>query len=281
MINLPLWQEYVERRSGFVLPTSQQNWLIYAVESTAKSMGISVGALYTQISQDKTTEQALFDKLLIAETRFFRHQESLEFVLKAYEAHLSKQSSSFVKQKFRVWSAGCSTGQEVYSVAMGLQLTNDRYPNPATYQITGSDLSEKSLNIAKMAQYVNRDIQSVPIRYRHYLQEVKSDESHDLLLFGQKNWQITPKITQHTQFFWQNLFLKTPIDIPKQDVILCQNVLIYFRKFDQRDMLAYLVQYLNVGGYLVLAPNEMMTWQHPKMRQVEHECVHAWQKVIE
>lgn len=69
--------------------------------------------------------------------------------------------------------------------------------------------------------------------------------------------------------------------LSKHQIIICQNVLIYFRKFDQRDILAYFVRSLAVGGYLLFAPNEAMFWQHPNMRRVDDGQVNAWQKISE
>lgn len=282
VINLPLWQEYIEKKSGFVLPTTQQNWLIYAVEATAKSLGMSVEDLYEKVGSDKTVEQILFDKLLISESRFFRHKDSLDFVAEQYNAQLMMHNKPNAKQQFRVWSAGCSAGQEVYSVAMGLQTVQEEHRSLPPYIVTGSDMSKKSLNRAQLAQYGSRDIQSVPEEYRRYLHEIEPEHADDLLAFShQKCWQVDKHITQQTQFFWQNLFLKTATKLPKQDVIVCQNVLIYFRKFDQRDILGYFVHNLAVGGHLMLAPNEVMFWQHPKMQRVEHESINAWQKIAE
>lgn len=280
MINLSAWQEYVERRCGFVLPPSQQNWLEHSVESVAKTLDIDVNTLYIQVCRDKEVEQLLFDKLLIAETRFFRHQESVDFVLKKYEEHRLTQKGVAHSQPFRVWSAGCSAGQEAYSLAMGMQMVSDSIAELPSYVVVGSDLSQKSLKSAQTAQYADKDIKGIPVRYRHYLQQVKADDPDDEFLSAQPRvWQVVPKITKQCQFFWQNLFLKPPLDLPLQHIILCQNVLIYFRKFDQRDILNYFVQRLAVGGYLVLAPSEVMFWQHPKMKRVEHIFVNAWQKI--
>ena len=63
------------------------------------------------------------------------------------------------------------------------------------------------------------------------------------------------------------------------DVIFCQNLLIYFREFDQRDLLARFVKRCRVGGYLLLAPGEAMSWQHPLMKRVKRTDINAWQKM--
>ena len=70
-------------------------------------------------------------------------------------------------------------------------------------------------------------------------------------------------------------------DVPfrKLQVIFCQNVLIYFRQFDRRDILDALVQRLDWGGLLVLGPGEMADWDHPAMRRVKHAGTLAYERV--
>ena len=98
-------------------------------------------------------------------------------------------------------------------------------------------------------------------------------------LITKKYGKWTQKLSNTPIFFWHKNKTKTPLGLPKQQVIICQNVLIYFRKFDQRDILAYFVQNLDIGGYVLLAPNEAMFWQHPNMRRVDNGHINAWQKI--
>ncbi|AWY21335.1 chemotaxis protein CheR [Moraxella bovis] len=287
-MNLPLWQAYIERICGFVLPSVQHNWLIYAITTTAQSHNMSVHELYDALQHDivvpseplPALTQSLLDNLLIAESRFFRHEPSLTFVGELYKSYITKwhkATPSFdVPSMFSVWSAGCSTGQETYSLAMTLDLISRQFVRPLPFQVNGSDLSVRSLTLAKKGEYTGRQINEIPARYHSQLHA-----THDGVgVFNhQKIWQVDIKTRQHTQFFWHNLFAKKPLGLPKQQVIICQNVLIYFRKFDQRDILAYFVQNLDIGGCVLFAPNEAMFWQHPNMRRVDNGQINAWQKI--
>lgn len=287
-MNLPLWQAYIEQICGFVLPSVQHNWLIHAITITAQNHDMSADELYDTIQHDNMISsqplsaltQLLLDNLLITESRFFRHEPSLAFVGDLYKSYITerhKVTPSFdVPSMFSVWSAGCSTGQETYSLAMTLGLISRQFVSPLPFRVNGSDLSVRSLTLAKKGEYMGRQINEIPARYRSQLRATQDNMG---IFNHQKIWQVDTKTQQHTHFFWHNLFAKTPLGLPKQQVIICQNVLIYFRKFDQRDILAYFVQNLDIGGYVLLAPNEAMFWQHPNMRRVDNGQINAWQKI--
>lgn len=287
-MNLPLWQACIERICGFVLPSVQHNWLIHAITITAQNHGMSADELYDTIQHDNMISsqplsaltQSLLDNLLITESRFFRHEPSITFIGELYKSHITerhKVTPSFdIPSTFSVWSAGCSTGQETYSLAMVLDLISRQFVSALPFQVNGSDLSSRSLALAKKGEYMGRQIHEIPARHHSQLHAIQNNAD---IADCQKIWQVNQATQQHTHFFWHNLFAKTPLELPKQQVIICQNVLIYFRKFDQRDILAYFVQNLDIGGYVLLAPNETMFWQHPSMRRVDNGQINAWQKI--
>lgn len=294
VVNLPLWQAYVEQMCGFVLPSVQHNWLTHAITTTAQSHNMSIDELYDNLIKEKgrrvtnqmsklpVLTQSFLDNLLIVESRFFRHEPSIAFVGEIYKTaingyrRLKELGDINEPPEFSVWSVGCSTGQEVYSLAMTLTLIFRQLANPLLFTVYGSDLSVKSLKMAQKGEYSGRQVGEIPTRYRPQIKLMPDDVG---LFKHQKKWQIDEKTQKRTQFFWHNMFSKEPVNLPKQQVIVCQNVLIYFRKFDQRDILAYFVQNLAVGGYLVFAPNEAMFWHHPKMKRVEDGQINAWQKI--
>lgn len=288
MVNLPLWQAHIEKICGFVLPSVQYNWLVHAITTTAQSHDMSVHELYDALQYDVVVPskplpaltQLLLDNLLIAESRFFRHEPSFAFIGELYKSYITERHKAIpsfdVPSTFSVWSAGCSTGQETYSLAMALGLISRQFVSPLPFWVNGSDLSVRSLVLAKRGEYMGRQLNEIPVCYRSQLHAMQDNVG---IFNHQKIWQVDKKTQQHTHFFWHNLFSKTPLGLPKQQVIICQNVLIYFRKFDQRDILAYFVQNLDIGGYVLLAPNEAMFWQHPNMRRVSNGQINAWQKI--
>lgn len=95
----------------------------------------------------------------------------------------------------------------------------------------------------------------------------------------QLDWQIAATLQQYVSFAWHNIFTQEVSTPYLQQVIICQNVLLYFRKFDQRDILTRLTAQCALGGYIVLAPGEALFWRPSNMRRIAHSQINAWQKI--
>ena len=95
----------------------------------------------------------------------------------------------------------------------------------------------------------------------------------------QAHWQIAPSLQQYVSFALHNIIEKNPPTSHLQQIIICQNMLIYFRKFDQRDILARLSEQCVLGGYIILAPGEALFWRPSNMRRIAHPQVNVWQKI--
>lgn len=285
--SLPLWIAYIESQIGFILPKTQHQWLINAILSVADRLNMTTDALYQRIRYDGVAYQALIDAVVIAETRFFRDKHSLSYIGELYDEHLQRQSV----EPFSVLSVGCSTGQEVWSIAMLLDSRKQLHSKlihdskaVSDYEIMGIDVSQTSVGIAKTADYPARIKQEVPAIYQHYLTPIMLTEEMDVQTVG---WHIHQKLHDKTSFACCNvfdnkavkqLFEQHPTKRPK--VIVCQNMLIYFRRFDQRDILDRLTSLLRQGDYLILGAAEAWFWQHQDMKKLSHATVNVWQKVV-
>ena len=88
-----------------------------------------------------------------------------------------------------------------------------------------------------------------------------------------------PTLKSQVRFALHNIMDKKPPTPYLQQVIVCQNMLLYFRKFDQRDILARLSEQCALGGYIILAPGEALFWRPSNMRRIAHPQINAWQKI--
>ncbi|WP_367108928.1 protein-glutamate O-methyltransferase CheR [uncultured Psychrobacter sp.] len=276
------WQRYIERKIGFVLPSAQSKWLLNAVEQTAAKYKLSLTELWEMVQVNDQLQQQLLDTVLIPESRFFRHEPSIAFIVeiaRQYATELSKKntktdfdnrvqgkSAHSLDEPFRIWSVGCATGQEVWSVAMTLAANN-----LSNYTILGTDVSKQALATARAGQYHQRQKMSIPPSYHRFMQPLTTEP--------QAHWQVKPKLHEQVSFIWHNIFTQSLATPHLQQVILCQNVLIYFRQFDQRDILARLTAQCVLGGYIILAPGEALSWRPSNMRRVAHTKINAWQKI--
>lgn len=292
------WQRYIEQEIGFVLPDIQLQWLINAIDHTALSYGLTAQELWYQLPNNDELRQKLLDKVLIHESRFFRHMPSIDFATQCALQHQRKQlmantdssndssNGNGASELFRIWSVGCARGQETWSLAMSLaaeQLTN--------YAILGTDISQQAILIAGLGQYEQRQQSLIPQRCQQFVQPLQntnvingsntfdSSSIKETLASTQMHWQIAPILQQYVRFALHNIFEQEPPTTHLQHVIICQNMLLYFRKFDQRDILARLSEQCALGGYIILAPGEALFWRPSNMRRIAHPQVNVWQKI--
>ena len=296
------WQHYIEQEIGFVLPAEQIQWLINAVSRTATDNDLSIEQLWLAVQKDRALSQQLIDTVLIPESRFFRHLPSIQFVTSlAMAAERNEQSTLDGDQIFRVWSVGCSVGQEVWSLAMCMAAKKLR-----NYHILGTDVSQQALTFARAGEYDGRQQQLIPPTCQAFIEPLtlrQSTNSHstDAPLSGKhigqhetfkdqpdassqggttlSRWRVSTLLRKHVDFAWHNIFTPTMPTNHLQQVIICQNVLIYFRQFDQRDILNRLAAQCAVGGYIILAPGEGLFWHPKNMRRLNHVQVNGWQKI--
>ena len=300
------WQRYIEQEIGFILPNVQRKWLVNAVTQTALSYGLTILQLWQQLPINHELRQQLLDKVLIHESRFFRHQPSIEFVTECALQHQRRQLANDsnvnsnvasnannsdhigANELFRIWSVGCASGQETWSLAMSLaakQLTH--------YTILGTDVSEQALKKARLGQYDKRQQALIPPHCQQFVQPLRQASVIEALRFTpvatntkqtiknsvNANWQVMPTLKQQVRFTLHNIINQEPPTPHLQQVIVCQNMLLYFRKFDQRDILARLSEQCALGGYIILAPGEALFWRPSNMRRIAHPQINAWQKI--
>ncbi|KAF0568568.1 Chemotaxis protein methyltransferase CheR [Psychrobacter nivimaris] len=278
-LDVQRWQNYIEQETGFVLPDIQLQWLANAIDCTAMSNGLSVQQLWYQLSRNNELRQQLLDKVLIHESRFFRHRPSIDFVT---EYALQHHKAGNIDSLFRIWSVGCASGQEAWSLAMSLAAQRCQ-----DYVILGTDISEEAIKSARLGQYDNRQQTLIPQSCQSFVQPLPSKgrlnrlkpSTSEAANSMQENWQVAPVLQPHVSFSVHNIIEQKPPTTHLQNVIICQNMLLYFRKFDQRDILARLSDQCALEGYIVLAPGEALFWRPSNMRRIAHPQVNVWQKI--
>jgi chemotaxis protein methyltransferase CheR len=151
-------------------------------------------------------------------------------------------------RNFRVWSAGCSTGEEPYTIAMVLSEFGALHPG-FKFSILATDISTKVLDKAKQAIYDQERVVTVPPALKQKYLMRSRDRDRSLV-------RIVPELRAAVQFEQVNLMgedlrLSEPLD-----VIFCRNVIIYFERHNQELLLRRLSHCLKPGGYLFLGHSE-------------------------
>jgi type IV pilus assembly protein PilK len=253
-----LWQSLLEERTGMCLSPQRKSFL-------QTSLGIRMRELgcydYEEYFKKVTTGSGgiiewsiLADRLTVQETRFFRDPDAMTFV-KNHLLDMAKTAP--LSRSFDIWSIGCSSGEEVYSLAM----LADECLSPLgfKYSITGTDLSTVVLRKARQGKYSIRKLETLPVSYRQrYCLGVENNE-----------YQIIPELRDRTCFSQANALSLEAFPISGLSIIYCQNLLIYFRRWRRREILNALADRLVEGGILVTGLGEMVDWQHPNLVQVD------------
>jgi len=194
------------------------------------------------LAQDPAELKRLHSDLLIGVTEFFRNQDAFEIIrLKVVPSLLADPSIDPI----RVWVVGCSTGQEVYSLAMLLHYAVESSNLMRDIQIFATDVDRAALDYASAGRYPLGIMTEVP----QYLLEkyfIKSDAFFD----------VRPQLRRSIIFSHHNLIRDPPFT--KMNLISCRNLLIYFKPMLQRRILSVFHFGLNPGGFMFLGKSEAL-----------------------
>lgn len=191
----------------------------------------------------------LIDILTTNKTDFFREIHHFEFLTKkAIPEILRTHGNSTI---IEIWSAACSTGAEPYSIAMTMEEIAENTPRwIGNYSILATDISDSVLAISRKAIYPFEDILTVPTLYHNKYLLRSKDHKKNLV-------RIKPYLRSLITFRKLNL-IGTFSDIAVKDIIFCRNVLIYFEKETQKDVVHRLLNRLRPGGYLFMGHSETL-----------------------
>lgn len=202
-------------------------------------------AYYHYLQSNPEETKALLGDMLIGVTNFFRDREAFEALERDVVPQLvsAAVSAQPEKEEIRVWSAGCSTGEEAYSVAMllndQLQLDN----SAASMQVFATDIDERAICIGRAGLYPQAIVTDVPpTRLRHYF--IKEDD----------HYRIRKELREKVLFAKHSLLSDPPFS--QIDLIVCRNLLIYLDREVQREILQMFHFALRPGGFLFLGSSE-------------------------
>lgn len=249
-----VWSKYIRDLTGIQIEPSKT----YLIESRLGVLLTEYGCrtyadLYRKAKADasRSIEKRIIDQITTHETSFFRDAAPFEMLKHKILPELIDRRTvrSGGKQPFviRIWSAGCSTGQEVYSIAIAVR---DVVSDAARcrIQITGTDISADALTRASRGVYSELEIQrGLTVK----------QVDHYFVRLGDK-WKIKDEIRAMASF--RKMSLLEPLGgMGTFDVIFCRNVAIYFNPEDRRQLFHRIAQVLEPDGYLIVGSTESLT----------------------
>src|SRR6266576_2174285 len=283
---LKLLQTLVYQECGMFFDERRIHFLRDRVQRRLKACQIESFYGYYRLltsREGKTELIALLENLTVNETSFFRAKPQLELFQKTTLEELLRRKQERRDWSLRFWSAGCSTGQEPYTMAMQvcdalayyylrnplpfeMPIPKPLIPPPWKVEILASDINYSVLRAAQEGIYPETQMESVDYAYRlRYFDKVGD------------RYAIKRGLKDLVHFDFHNL--KTQFLPQRNDVIFCRNVMIYFDEAEQKRLVEKLYRCLNAEGYLFIGHAESLFGLSDKYKMVHQNNGTAYQRI--
>lgn len=257
--------DVIKQRLGIVVHHHQMNTLHKTILEACQQFHYNAVDCLRKLSTDPE-DSPLFEQLIagitVGETYFFRDKHQMQVLREVLLPQLINSKREKKEYSLRIWSAGCSTGEEIYTLAMMLV---DLLPDIANWrlQLLGTDINTKALQKAISGCYGEWSMRSI------------SKELKNKFFNGDsKNYLLSEKVRELVNFGYLNLNDSTYPSLfngtNAQDLILCRNVLIYFDSARISHLMNKLTKSLVHGGYLLLGASDPIQLQETDLTFHHH-----------
>src|SRR5215467_11795321 len=255
-------RNFVHEEAGIWLSQAKTALLVGRLAKRLRHHGLKSFKQYYDLVINSPEERIqMLDALSTNETRFFREPQHFELLKEVIFPKWTEEAASGRRgRKIRVLSAGCSTGQEPYSLAMALL---DRFPAAAGWEIEiiGTDLSTRALEIARSGVWPAAKADEIPPPYlKAFMLKGFSDQAGKM--------KAGPEIRSILRFFRMNLNEPAYPLTGKFEMVFCRNVLIYFDQQGRERVVRRLANFLSPDGYLFLGHAESLHTLSDHLRSV-------------
>jgi len=245
--------QFISAHCGIKMPPGKKTLLESRLQKRLRTLGLASFRDYCDFlfkSPESAGELVLMiDAVTTNKTDFFREPVHFSFLTETVLPEFAQDRRPNDGQQFKVWSAGCSSGEEPYTLAIVLSefaAANPGFP----FFITATDISTRVLDKAKVGIYDEGQIAVIPyaLKQRYFMRS--KDRDKGLV-------RVTPALRSLIQFQRLNLMDERYKFIEGSlDAIFCRNVMIYFDRETQQNLLARFCRYIKTNGYLFLGHSE-------------------------
>ena len=236
----------IEQRSAMHLDQSRERFFQSRVRHYAEEKNFADGSeLLRAIRSSSVEYEAFLENLLTQETSFFRYPAVYQALERTIVPEIQERKRWQSPRTLRIWSAGCSTGEEPYSIAITL-CEALKFPEAWEIEVLATDISRRALRHAEKGVYSKRSLA--------LLAERRLDTHFAPAKHG---FHVRPRIRRMISFAQLNL--AEPIYVGKFDCIFCMNVLMYFTDERRLAILHRFYEALEPGGYFLLGHSETLT----------------------
>jgi chemotaxis protein methyltransferase CheR len=258
-----MFRNLIYKESGIHFSGSNRTILESRLRERLKASGLAaIGDYYKLMLRNSEELKVLLDAVTTNLTRFFRNQPQFD----AFENHvlpdLLKHKAAGGDREIRIWSAGCSTGEEPYTIAIMLK---EILPPGYKVTIVASDISLKSLMVGKEGFYPETRITGIPDKYL-------------TRYFDRKNngYQIKDELKAGIRFDYHNL--KNDLGLRNLDAVFCRNVIIYFDEAAQKAVMERFWESMSGHSYLFIGHSESLFGMGTKFEFVKTDWACLYRK---
>jgi type IV pilus assembly protein PilK len=261
------WQELLEERLGLQLPDQRRSFLKTSLSIRMRELGFTDYLDYYRYIRSGDAGMIewnrLIDRVTVQETRFFRDPAAFALA----RDYLTRRAHE-INRPLSIWSVGCSTGEETYSLAMmTADLLRREFDQVKHFGVTGTDVSSRALESARQGLYPARRVEMLDKRLVDRFFTPQDGQ-----------YRVVAPLQDRVCFTRLNVLELTRSPMKELDLIYCQNMLIYFRKWRRKDIVSELAKRLAKGGMLVLGLGEVVDWKMPELTRVPGERALAYLK---
>lgn len=258
-----LISKYFDKEYGIQLPPSKKIMVESRLQKRLRKLEIKSFSDYVDYifgpGGDKAEMTSMVDLITTNKTDFFRESDHFDYLLHNILPKWPCYKSG-MRTTCNVWSCGCSSGEEAYTLAMVLSEYSER-SSSFKYHIKGTDISTKVLSEAKIAIYTEKDVEPIPLKLKRKYLLRSRDNTNQLV-------KINQEIRSNVQFEYLNLMDKLyPLNV-KMDIVFFRNVAIYFTKSIQEQIINKICKYIKPGGYLFIGHSESLLNMDVPVKQI-------------
>jgi chemotaxis protein methyltransferase CheR len=240
--------------AGITLPDAKKNLVYGRLSRRLRTLGLMTFEDYRNYLTDNADRemQLFINALSTNHTKFFREQHHFDHFLSEVIAPFNEHHAS--GGRLRVWSAGCSSGEEPHTIALLLQAEVKNIAG-RDVRILATDIDTDVLRRAALGVFSAEAATSVPAKYRKLLSQPADDDTVS----------IDRKVCGLITFGHLNLMNDWPVRGPF-DAIFCRNVMIYFDQPTKARLVERFTDLLRVGGWLYIGHSESLIGSHPRLK---------------
>ncbi len=246
------WRKFIYEKTGIYFQDNKKYLLESRLLKRIVHLKISSYEEYFKLLSgglnNKGEMRYFYDTITINETFFFRNTGQLDAMVQKVIPEIIQNNKKTSKQKIRIWSAACSSGEEAYSAAIMInEFIKPKFPE-VTFEIVGTDINQTVLDTAVRGVYGDYSIRNMPIQYlKKYFKQIDGLYELNLDIKAMATFKNANLFDSNDMMFLNNF-----------DIIFCANVLIYFDNNSKIKVVNQLYKSLNKGGYLFIGFSETL-----------------------